>query len=409
MFHIAFLKRGRPSGQNIENGLTALPLEILHLIINHLSPADTTCLALCNRFLLTVLGKHKLSVLQENDRASFLNTLIRDLPRHFYCHLCFCLHLRDRIRPPWSLRQPLKCLRYNYKSGRTDGFELWTLFNAHPGFSYYRLNFPHVQLAMKRHRHGPEHGISTDSLSYVEVHVLGKKKDPRRMTTLMSVEALVSLKTTSLCLRVQQWVFLRTNDREKLVAPMRSVAICDHLQSSMAISELGICELGSRYTSIKSPISTSIKKCRRCNTDFQIEIRALGDEGLALVTSKWLDLGSGLTPTDIKWNYYRYEDRSSIIDASVVPGDVRLLFESEPGLSQDSLSSQNASYLSRDRFMKVMDSRHSRKWTLQAGKRISCFERLKMHQDIIVPLALIVGHIISGSLVFWGYCYGGSE
>ena len=409
MFHIALLKRGRPSGQYIGIGLTALPLEILHLIISHLSPADTACLALCNRFLLAVLGKHNLSVLQENDRASFLNTLIRDLPRHFYCHLCCCLHLRDRITPPWSLRQPLKCLRWNYKSGKTDGFELWNLFNAHPGFSSYLLNFPHVQLAMKRHRHGPEHGISTDFLSYVEVHVSGKKKDPGRMTTLLSVEARVSLETTSLCLRIQQWVFLRTNDPEKLVSPMISVAICGHLHTSTAISELVRCELGSRHTNVENPKSNSIKKCRRCNTDFQIEIRALGDEGLALVTTKWLDLGSGLTPTDIKWGYYRFGDRSPTIDASVVPGDVRLLFESECGMSQDSLSSQNASYLSKDRFMKVMDSQHSKKWTLQAGKRMSFVERLKMHQDIIVPLALIVGHFISGSLVFWGYCYGGSE
>lgn len=286
--------------------------------------------------------------------------------------------------------------------------ELWYLFNAHPGFSSYLPKYSHVQLAMKRYRHGPEHGISTESLSYVEVQISGKKKDPERMTTLMSVEARVSLKTTALCLRIQQLMFLRTSDPEKLLTSIELVGICDHLNSwTEPISQLAKSELGSRCTNIKSPISTSVKKCRKCNTDFQIEIRTLGDEGLAFVITKWLDLGSGLTPTDIKWSYYRLENRSPKIDASVVPGDVRLLFENEPGLSQDSLSSQNASYLSKDRFMKVMDSRWGDKWMLQGGKRMSFFERLKMHQDIIFPVALIVGHLISGSLVFWGYYYGG--
>ena len=406
---IALLNRGRSArrdhGQNVGFGLIALPLEILHLIISHLSYADTACLALCNHFLLTVLGKHNLAVLRDGDRASFLTTLTQDLPRHFYCHMCSRLHLRNHVRPPWTKLQPLKCLR---SSGRFNGMELWNLFQAHmPVYSSYLLQHPHVQLAMKRHRHGPEHGISTDSLSYVEIQISGKRKDPERVTTLMSVEAQISRKTTSLCLRIQQWAFLRTTDSEKLLASIDLVGICDHLNNS-TICQLFRADLRPRCTNIKSPLSTSVKKCRQCNTDFQIEIRTLGEEGLALVITKWLDLGSGLTPTDIKWSYYRSGDRSPTIDASVVPGDVRLLFEDETGLSQNSLSSQNASYLSKDRFMKVMDNQYPEVWTLQAGKRMPFFERLNKYQGLIFPLALIVGHFISGSLVFWGYCYGGS-
>ena len=406
--HIALLSRARPSGEDQDIGLrlTALPLEILHLIISHLSPADTACLALCNHFLLVVLGKHKLSVLREGDRASFLITLTRDLPRHFYHHECSRLHLRDHITPPWSDSQPLKCPRYTREWAE---MEFWYSFRTQPGYSSYLLHFSHVQLAMKRHRHGSEHGISTDLLSYVEVHIAGKKKDPKRMTTLVSVEARISVKTTSLCLRIQQWVFLRTDDPAELFTWNNFLGICEHLHTPAAISQLARSELGARCTNAQIPISTSVKKCRHCNTDFQIEIRRLIGEGLALVITKWLDLGSGLTPMDIKWAYYRTIDRSPEIDESQIPGDVRLLFESEPGLSHDSLSSQNASYLGKDRFRKVMDHEpYSNKWMLQAGKRMSFFERLKEHQDIICPLALIVGHIISGSLVLWGYCYGGS-
>jgi hypothetical protein len=60
---------------------------------------------------------------------------------------------------------------------------------------------------MRRYRYGPRYGISTDSLSHVEVL---RPEDGRGVTTLMSVEARVcpeqqNASEASLHLRIQQW------------------------------------------------------------------------------------------------------------------------------------------------------------------------------------------------------------
>jgi hypothetical protein len=80
--------------------LFRLPLDILHLIADHLAPNDIACLTLCNRTLRQALGKR--SSLQDagpERREAFLTTITRDLPAHFYCFLCRRLHTREEYLP----------------------------------------------------------------------------------------------------------------------------------------------------------------------------------------------------------------------------------------------------------------------------------------------------------------------
>jgi hypothetical protein len=44
---------------------------------------------------------------------------------------------------------------------------------------------------MKRHHHGPAHGISTESLSFTVVQVPRDEDEAERLTTLSSVEARI--------------------------------------------------------------------------------------------------------------------------------------------------------------------------------------------------------------------------
>ena len=385
--------------QKSETNLLTLPLEIVHLFAHHLSPADTACLALCNHFLLTALGKQTLSRPQQNgELATFLIKLTRDLPAYFFCYECSRLHLCDQVGPPGPALRPhnrLPCIsRY--------GLEFRNYFNAHSVGSHtgYHLTFPHVQLAMKRYRHGIEHGVSTESLSFVEINVSNKAQNPREMTTLLSVEARLCPESSSLCLRIQQWAFLRSTDLDKLLASCESLAICDHLMELTSdISRLVRSEIGPRCTDIKNPISTAVHKCRECKTDFQVEIRMVGDEGLGLVITKWIDLGSGLTPKDAVWIQYR---KIPGIRGSGVPGNVRLRFDSEPGLSHDDLSSRNEAYLVGERSRKVLDRWGSKTWILQAGRRMSLLKRFKTPEDIfLIEVTVAVCIYSAAGLIYW--------
>ena len=62
------------------------------------------------------------------------------------------------------------------------------------------------------------------------------------------------------------------------------------------------------------------------------KIKDFIDEGLALVITTWLDLGSELTPMNTSWRVHLAGDKAAEISASGEAVDVRLLFESEPGL-----------------------------------------------------------------------------
>ncbi|KAL1986327.1 hypothetical protein VTN96DRAFT_9565 [Rasamsonia emersonii] len=209
---------------------------------------------------------------------------------------------------------------------------------------------------MRRHYYGPQYGIPLESLSFVEVMC-----DDEGRTTLLSVEARICSEPTSLCLRMQQWAVFRCMERGILLSKFHFVLICDHI---------GV----ARRKTIASFIMESertpgaVFKCHFCNIDFQITIREY-DGGLAMVVTKWLDLGSGLTPDDTRWRVHCGRDWHVEPGALREAGTLRQRFENEFGPSQDLLSHQNESYLSGQNFKKTMN-RWGRRWILQGGRRL---------------------------------------
>lgn len=371
------LCRQRPPNVNqhkiLGSNLSQLPPEILRMISEHLSPNDAASLVLCNHALLRALGPRHWSSLRpgksdEKYRELFLITLTRDLPGHFYCHFCFRLHLRDNFGPPGPALQPknqVVCVE------KELGPDLWQCVHAHPLRSWYQFRFPHLQLAMKRYHYGPGHGISTESLLFTEVQVSGDQDEAERVTTLLSVEARICPRPISLCLRIQQWASVRSTNRNKVLRKTKFVKICEHLSAhSSEISRLIQSRLDSHHRKVNCQICPEVLKCQDCNTDFQIEIKDFADQGLALVVTKWLDLGSGLTPMDARWTVHIGSGKAAELGTLGTAGDVRLRFESETGLSQDTLSCQNASYLKSKRFKSAMYRWNYNTCILQAGKRL---------------------------------------
>ncbi|OQE32473.1 hypothetical protein PENFLA_c001G09675 [Penicillium flavigenum] len=100
--------------------------------------------------------------------------------------------------------------------------------------------------------------------------------------------------------------------------------------------------------------------CDRCDTEVLFEISECENE-LALVITKWINLGAGLTPDDPQWKKHHDFGRATMIrsspnkrgkrQANAVKASARACFESA---SLDSLRSRNIAYLKDKRFKKSM-------------------------------------------------------
>jgi hypothetical protein len=59
---------------------------------------------------------------------------------------------------------------------------------------------------------------------------------------------------------------------------------------------------------------TGLKQCQYCPMEFQIGVKVFEGRGIALVITKWLAVGSGMSPSDPKWcSHLHDEDNQPIL------------------------------------------------------------------------------------------------
>ncbi|CAG7949259.1 unnamed protein product [Penicillium nalgiovense] len=184
--------------------LSDLPLELLLMVAEDLSPVDVACLALCNRRLLSSLGsaccnlpKGRTGGPEDGPRIDFLTRPKFKLPA--------CVESLDRS--VHRLKKPLYIIHY-------------------PSHAYYKFYFVHLQLAMRRFYNGAQFGIPVQSLLYTEVgtnpitYQAPKPTKPRNeeefqcshMTTLLSVDARICSNPPGLYLRTQELAVVRQHN-----------------------------------------------------------------------------------------------------------------------------------------------------------------------------------------------------
>ena len=140
--------------------------------------------------------------------------------------------------------------------------------------------------------------------------------------------------------------------------------------------QLIISSLDEYLTRSERPREPKRRIFLQCNFDYRIEVLDTGSDGLAIVITKWLDLGSGLTPLDRKWTLLRELTQED--DGTDHAGDAercRPDFEKEEGLEQHAITLRNASYLSKQQYRKTMNKVSAGAWILQACRRRKWYER----------------------------------
>ena len=119
------------------------------------------------------------------------------------------------------------------------------------------------------------------------------------------------------------------------------------------------------------PREPKCHRCGRCKFVFQVEVSDVVSDGLAIVITKWFDLGSGLTPMDRKWRILTHvlQDGDSGNEQASEAEECKLDFEKEKGMTQQAVTLRNASYLSKKRYKDTMSKQFCGEWTLQANQR----------------------------------------
>ncbi|KAL4962425.1 uncharacterized protein BDV14DRAFT_202760 [Aspergillus stella-maris] len=275
-------------------------------------------------------------------------------PRFDYQHVLKC---HDITTPdPWTKREisPLQAFFDPTKLER----------------SRYNFYFVHALLVMKSYYSGSRRGITPESLAWLEIS--GKARTIHHITTLLSVEARVCTRKNtppSLVLQVQQWrLFPKITRASDILWHLRDetlkrlpFALCGHSipdlgqfpeDSDGAWPSLALSP-GSQPTPATTNSGTKYNHpftCIICGVDDQYILRDCGEDGKALIVTKYLNLGAGLDINDPNWQRLTRE---------VVRADRRVYAapacgREYPGFDEGAITKRNWLYLRGEKYRKIM-------------------------------------------------------
>lgn len=327
---------------------------------------------MCNRRLFVALHHNKTTLPRPtgSDKLALLHQIESDLPHHFLCYCCIILHKFDGpeefglrgMRVMSRCRLP--CLvEYLWQEN-----ELQMQIHHFALHTDYCLSFMHLQLAMKQFYLGPRCGITTESLSHVEV------KEHPKVTTLYSIEAQICTEPVGLYLRIQDIMLVKdptTNlfgESITSIIPSHDFSICPHIGSPDIESLVEPLLLHHIEGTLFSQLDGT---CVTCNTDCHFEIREHCGCG-ALIVTRWINLGPGLNPDGPLWRIHSNEPwyKGGPDSEPDMAWSSRISYESASGnWSGEALLSRNLSYFDNERYKSLMKIGPWSTWVLPSPDR----------------------------------------
>ena len=274
--------------------------------------AAASSLALSCRSLCSLLGSIYWSALQTNqkDRNSFLALLERDLPSLVLCYHCKKLHGTNA--PP------------NSSCAEADRHAF-----VH-SFLHYGFRFTTFQLAMKCYRLDLDHDSQLGLISFTNAYYYHEH------TYLYSNEARII--PGNLSFRTQLWYMLPPADTLSIPTSLWSIDLCPHLiyknlrtiRTRGRLLETLKCRFSHWQNHQLCTNCSGLTKCQKCPTEFQVDIKEFQGYGVAVVITRWLDLGQGFPPLDLKSRSHlriNFEDRPCLEPVLFETGTIRAQFE----------------------------------------------------------------------------------
>lgn len=329
--------------------------ELIILLAEFLSPAEEACLALCNRRFSHILGPrawHALKILDSKDCLEFLSLWAADLPHLFPCHICVQFHRCSYVKWP----------QFNYSNSTLQDINLQDInvrnfypryFNPHyinhcihKAGEYrplttgsFSVDFAHVQLVMKRHYYGSNHGIPLDAFFHTEV----EERSDLKLVTLLSVDATIV--ANELLVRSQLWMMLPRHRCQEFLTIYVFHLFCYHFCISAEGHEIASDQIRSALEQLDKYGSCRLEtqQCPECFMDFTLEAFNFKHGGIAFWATRWINLGSGIDPGDDRWRSHlsRSSRSPGAINRPPDMGSTRASFESNTSESVQKLTKGN--------------------------------------------------------------------
>ncbi|KAF2851677.1 hypothetical protein T440DRAFT_467468 [Plenodomus tracheiphilus IPT5] len=308
---------------------SASPEVWLH-IADYLTPLDVANLASTCRTMYTRLGRHPykllLNPINRSDRLDFLLAMDHKLPRHLFCFPCAQWHLR--IQPGLETLKPHNVLN--------PLFECPNRTNVHTPPPRIRITdgrtlpFAFAQLARRAWAHGPDYGISHQSLAR-------RWKDAYSDWTHESMYHITDKGHILMRIRSQHYVEGGMTDAAKrLLLFSRGdytpyFSVCSHWKNGVLTSipkcalthipfttdseSHGLAQFRAKKTAgLVSLCSTCrpMRRCPKCPSEYLFELKLVEDKSVrghgpgrfkqALIATRWSDLGPAHSPADAEWS-----------------------------------------------------------------------------------------------------------
>ena len=283
---------------NKEPPLEALPVEILQYISTSFLPCDAAAsLSVCSRSMLNTVGARALPVLRlevhKSERAQFLKTLERDLPKWIFCHHCSVLHPISEDENPY---QGL-CPQFEPQCVRRDGF-------VSVGFMYH-IRYEHAQRLMRNYRLGKDYKKSLQKLSVSVAH-------PSEYWHGGTIKA--EIVPDELVLRIKHTIRLPKN-RNVYWIRTKIGSLCPHDRkfSDKVFTQAFQCALNHR-DGLPCVECQKQKCCPECSTSLHVDLGNPKNRPTVVQVNVSRNLGSCESPFDLKWRKQADPYRSSPCD-----------------------------------------------------------------------------------------------
>lgn len=354
--------------------LNSLPTELLLEICEFLKPLDRRCFSLINHRMYSLYQAYysRLPSHTGVEKLSILLRIERDLTEYFACYVCNRLHWFDGSESfglsglAKNKTSTLPCDYKRYDPKHEINGDVTMSMRTHNRFAHSESRLTHLQLrlVMKRFYYGTRHGISTDSLSYTQIrsylHPIQPTEfpnqrievtDPKypKVPTLFSIEAQICPDPPGLYIRTQDILVYKTWEDSKIKPsynPMEYYQTCYHGMLSSKRWHLEELKEGKR--------EYLYYQCSRCVVKSKIEIIENFDSQVALVMTRWFNLGAGLDHNDPLWQVQAYgpTNRPREVENSQNLKCPRSSFEKQAPESFHKLRDRNLSYLKGERYKK---------------------------------------------------------
>ncbi len=324
--------------------LESLPAELIFQVAAWLQPKSAILLSLCSHKLHSMLGQTSLRDLKQsnssyNERALLLQALDRDLSDTLYCFVCNKLHVLLRR---YEDRLGAKKMYRRVSDGRCqvgdDTYNFGTTRTYHPGFK-----FEHLQMTMKLYRRG----LLADANAFLmrSAH-LRPALACGFMTFLPHHNGLYFFEprfvNDNIVVRAQCWIW---HDDQGVRMPLQYDArVCAHLNEDTrdqnpysTVYRCKLKHLAAKQDSCKK--CSNLIRCHYCPTEVHVGAQRFGgSKGSALITTKWLLLGNGLSPSEALWESHLERSRLPWpYWSDDAPGSIQAGYEDQPGIKFDSI------------------------------------------------------------------------